>query len=264
MCFEYTALPPEIPVHLLASTSAPSSAGESLVLTSQDGTQFAAYLARAGSPSGAGIVILPDVRGLYRFYAALADRFAAAGIDAITIDYFGRTAGPSERDENFDFMPHVMQTTVETVSQDVRAAVTRLRSLDNAPRAICTVGFCFGGTMSFHQAAEGHGLSGVIGFYGMPLGSERMKLPAPIERIKSFECPVLGLFGGADQGIPAEAVQAFDAALTEGGIEHEIVIYPDAPHSFFDRRAEEYKNESADSWQRMLSFVKTHTPQARA
>src|SRR4051794_10558720 len=136
------------------------AAGERLELSSADGTQFSAYLARAEGPTG--VVVLPDVRGLFRFYEQLAERFAAAGHPAIAIDYFGRTAGLGPRDEDFDYMPHVKQTTPEQIAQDVAAALEAL----GTERAI-TVGFCFGGSMSFLQATEGHtGLAGVVGFYG--------------------------------------------------------------------------------------------------
>ena len=254
MCFEYDAQPPELPILGSAAST------EHLTLTSADGTKFAAYAARPGAPNGAGIVILPDVRGLFRFYEELADRFAAAGVEAIAIDYFGRTAGTGPRDESFDFMSHVAQTTPEQISQDVAAALAQLRQRSPAPRAIFTVGFCFGGAQSFFQAANKHGLSGVIGFYGPPAVNRRGG-PAPMDRLREFESPVLGLFGGADQGIPQEDVQKFNAALAQAGIDHEIVTYPGAPHSFFDRKQEEYQQESADAWQRMLAFIAKHTPQ---
>ena len=74
--------------------------------------------------------------------------------------------------------------------------------------------------------------------------------------------PVLGLFGGADNGIPPEQVAALQAALTQAGAEHTIHTYPGAPHSFFDRTAAQYAAESADAWQRMLAFIQAHTPAA--
>ncbi len=256
MCFEFDAQPPDLPI--MASGSAASS--EQLVLTSADGTKFAAYASRPSAPNGAGIVILPDVRGLFHFYEELAERFAAAGVEAIAIDYFGRTAGLTSRDESFEYMPHVAQTTAGQVAQDVSAAVAYLRQRSPAPRAIFTVGFCFGGYMSFLQAAQKHGLSGVIGFYGSPTAT-RQGGSAPIDILDQFECPVLGLFGGADQGIPEADAHKFDAALAQAGIDHEIHVYPGAPHSFFDRRSTDYKHESADAWQRMLAFIAKNTQQ---
>ncbi|MBA3824910.1 MAG: dienelactone hydrolase family protein [Ktedonobacterales bacterium] len=262
MCFDADALPPHIPQdvlpQLLADTGVAST--EVLTLTSADGTQFAAYRAHPTTPSGAGIVILPDVRGLFRFYEELAERFASAGIDAIAFDYFGRTAGVAERGADFEYMPHVMQTKPEQVAADVSAAVAQLRTAGNI-RGVFTVGFCFGGANSLLQAANHHGLSGVIGFYGPPTAARLGGTP-PIERINEFECPVLGLYGGADQGIPVTEVEKFDQALGAAGVDHEIVVYPGAPHSFFDRTAETYVEESADSWRRILGFITGHTPTA--
>jgi carboxymethylenebutenolidase len=71
----------------------------------------------------------------------------------------------------------------------------------------------------------------------------------------SFESPVLGLFGGADQGITPDAVAAFDAALGAAGVERRIVTYPRAPHSFFDRKADEFAAESEAAWREILDFI---------
>lgn len=252
MCFELNAEPP------IESTGGSSVQGQDLTLQSADGTQFLAYTAQPQNPTGAGVVILPDVRGLFNFYKALALRFAEVGITAISIDYFGRTAGTTSREDNFDFMSHVAQTKFETLNMDIAAAVSYLRALPNAPRAVFTVGFCFGGSTSFNQAGNNLNLAGVIGFYGNPVAS-RNGAPTTIERVSQFSCPVLGLFGGADQGIPAESVSKFDEALSQKGIEHELIIYPDAPHSFFDRNQEKFANESGDAWKRSLEFIQAHS-----
>lgn len=266
MCYAVTAEPPNLPIQYAANLppgigeSGGAASGERITLTSQDGTQLAAYVARAEAPNGAGIVILPDVRGLFRFYEQLAVRFAVAGVEAIVIDYFGRTAGTALRPDDFEYMPHVAQTKADQIAQDVAAAVTYLRQMPGARiNAIFTAGFCFGGSNSFLQAIRHHGLAGVIGFYGNP-AAPRQGGPAAVDVADKFECPVLGLFGGADQGIPASAVHAFDQALAQAGIAHELVTYPGAPHSFFDRAYEQYQSESADAWMRMLDFIGAHTP----
>lgn len=257
MCYDLDAQPPLPPVLGAAAGS------QDVTLSSSDGTQFAAYAARPGSPTGAGIIILPDVRGLHQFYKDLAVRFAEAGVDSIAIDYFGRTAGLTARDESFEYMPHVMQTRADQIAADVAAAATYMRSAaGGAPRALFTVGFCFGGGNSWNQAAAGHGLAGAMGFYGRPIGPTRDGSPAPIDRVAAFRCPILGLFGGADEGIPQSAVQAFDQALTQAGVAHDLHTYPGAPHSFFDRRSDQYANESTDAWRRMLAFIQANTPGA--
>src|SRR5438034_11705782 len=122
MCFDSDSLPP-IPVLSGAAVS-----HDDLVLDAADGNRFAAFAATPDEPDTTGIVILPDVRGLYRFYEELALRFAERGYAAIAFDYFGRTAGVAKRGEDFDYMPHVRQTTPEGVQADVAAAVDRLRA----------------------------------------------------------------------------------------------------------------------------------------
>ncbi len=122
-----------------------------------------------------------------------------------------------------------------------------------------TVGFCFGGSNSWLQAAGGHGLAGAIGFYGNPTRDGRDGSPPVIDRAREFECPILGLMGGDDPGIPVEEVQRYRKALTEAGIEHDIQIYDGAPHSFFDRRYEEHAEASADAWERVLTFIQSHS-----
>jgi carboxymethylenebutenolidase len=258
MCFDVDSQPPITPLYGVSVRT------EELVLSAVDGTRFSAFAAHsdAATPAEAAIVIMPDVRGLFSFYRNLAQRFAEAGVEAIAIDYFGRTAGLGTRDDSFDYMPHVMQTRPDTISMDVASAVAYLRAMPGSgPRAIFTVGFCFGGHHSFLQAASHHGLAGVIGFYGSPMPRQGATV-GPIQRIDEFECPVLGLFGGADQGIPRESIDAFDEALTNRHIDHELIVYPNAPHSFFDRKQEEFQQESTDAWQHILSFIAAHTPPA--
>ena len=116
MCVPVDSLPPLRPIAGAAIDT------EDLVLTSKDGTQFAAFAARSDNPNGSGIVVMPDVRGLFRFYEELAMRFAEQGVNAVAIDYFGRTAGVSKRnDPSFSFMEHVAQTKQDTIAEDVRA-----------------------------------------------------------------------------------------------------------------------------------------------
>jgi carboxymethylenebutenolidase len=248
MCFDLDSAPP-VPVIAGAAVS-----HEDLVLTAADGNRLAAFLATPDEPSTTGIVVLPDVRGLYRFYEELALRFAERGISALAIDYFGRTAGVEKRDDAFEYMPHVQQTSSDGVQADVRAGVERLRA--DGCASIFTVGFCFGGSSSWAAAAAGHGLAGAVGFYGSP--NRSMSGPTVVDRVPEMESAILALQAGADQHITAEDNAAFDAALTAAGIEHELVTYDGAPHSFFDRKQEEFQAASDDAWARTLAFVAAH------
>jgi carboxymethylenebutenolidase len=249
MCFDHDSAPP-IPVIAGAAVS-----HEDLTLRASDGNELAAFLATPDEPATTGIVILPDVRGLYRFYEELALRFAERGYGAIAFDYFGRTAGVAKRDDDFDYMEHVRQTTPDEIQTDVAAVVVHLRSTCDA---IFAVGFCFGGRHSWLAAAAGHGLAGAIGFYGRP-GEGADGSAGPTQRARELEAPILALMGGADEGIGPDVVGAFEAALERAGVEHEVVTYPGAPHSFFDRRYEAFADESEDAWHRVLAFVERHS-----
>jgi carboxymethylenebutenolidase len=229
-----------------------------MTLTASDGAALAAFHARAAEPSGAGVVILPDVRGLHPFYEELALRFAEHGVDALAIDWYGRTAGTPPRADDFDHMAHASRTTWAGISADIAAGVAALRADTPdraAPARVFTLGFCMGGRMSFLAATLGLELAGVIGMYGTLVGPWRNDAAAPVNLAARFGTPVLGLFGGADAAITAEHVAAFDAALSAAGVEHRLVTYPGAPHSFFDRKAEGYTDASAAAWQEVLGFV---------
>jgi carboxymethylenebutenolidase len=244
MCYTDDARPPLPPIR-----GAAASHGD-LELQSADGTRFGAYSARAAEPSGAGMVILPDVRGLHQFYKELARRFAEAGIDAVAIDYFGRTAGIGERPEQFEYRPHVEKTTPQTIDADAAAAIAFLKSAEGGGvRSVFSVGFCFGGGNSWRQSAT-NPVAGAVGFYGIPA---RVR-----DYVPRMKAPLLLLIAGADF-TPAEEFHKFDGELTEAGVPHEMKIYEGAPHSFFDRTYDQHRDACDDSWRRMLDFVKKHS-----
>jgi carboxymethylenebutenolidase len=256
MCFDFDARPPELPAELALPPLAGGAGAELLELRSADGTPFSAALAEAPQGGDPGVVILPDVRGLFPFYTELAERFAQAGHPAIAIDYFGRTAGLGPRGEDFDYMPHVAQTTPDQIQADSAAALAALRERTGVGAAVA-VGFCFGGRQSLLAGTSSElGLDAVVSFYGS-LGASRFgQAAAPLDHADEIRCPVLGLYGGADAGIPVEQVRELESRLAGAGVPHEIVIYPGAPHSFFDRSFEEHAEACADAWRRVLGFMR--------
>jgi carboxymethylenebutenolidase len=246
MCYGDDARPPLPPI-----SGAAADHGD-LVLTASDGTQFAAYFARASKPTGAGMVVMPDVRGLHHFYKDLAQRFAEAGVDSVAIDYFARTAGMGDRSDAFEYMPHVQQTTAEGIAADTAAAIEHLRSADGgAVKSVFTVGFCFGGSNSWNQSALNPGLNGCIGFYGRPMRSQPY--------ISTMKAPLLILIAGADGATTPEQNQEFLRELDKAHVPHESHVYDGAPHSFFDRSFEQWKEAGEDAWRRMLAFIKKHS-----
>src|SRR5438552_2292941 len=245
MCFDTDSAPP---IRVLAGAAV---SHDKLTLTAADGNRFRAFAATPDAPATTGVVIYPDVRGLYRFYEELALRFAERGVAAVAFDYFGRTAGEEPRGDDFEHGPRVDRTTDDGVQADARAAIQHLRGL--GVDSVFSVGFCFGGRAAWVAAASGHGLAGAIGFYGSP--TRERGGPSVIAHVASIDCPILALQAGDDAGITAEDNATFDAALTAAGVEHEIVVYDGAPHSFFDRKQSEFAQASEDAWRRALAFI---------
>ncbi len=245
MCFSTDARPPD---HGIGGAIGSS---EDLVLAASDGNRLSARLARPSQPSGTGVVILPDVRGLHNFYRDLACRFAEAGLDALAIDYFGRTDSSGNRGDDFDFMSHRAQTKPETVDLDVAAALEHLHGLGDT--RLFTIGFCFGGANSWRQSAVQPGLSGAIGFYGVPA--------RVTDLVPSMRAPLLLLLAGADRTPQAEFAD-FDRRLTAAGLPHRTVVYDGAPHSFFDRSHTQWQDASTDAWKQILAFIKDPAPPA--
>jgi carboxymethylenebutenolidase len=239
MCFDDDSAPP-IPVISGAAVS-----HEHLTLRAHDGNELAAFRALPDDGGATGVVILPDVRGLYRFYEELALRFAERGYTAVAFDYFGRSLGVGTRENDWDYMPYVQQLTNHDVQADVGACVNQLRALECT--SIFTVGFCFGGSGAWTSSAFDHGLNGAIGFYGRPART--------LEFVPHYANPILALQAGDDAGIPHEANLEFEHALREHGKQYELIEYDGAPHSFFDRKQEEFKDVSDDAWRRVLEFI---------
>src|SRR3954468_13928568 len=115
MCYDSNAQPPDAP------NAGVSAQGADIELVSKDGTHFAGYIARSNSPDTGQVLIYPDVRGLHQFYKDLALRFAEQGVDALAIDYFGRTAGLGPRDDAFDFRAQLEHFRAPSFFEDVEA-----------------------------------------------------------------------------------------------------------------------------------------------
>ena len=247
MCVAHDSQPPVAPIAGAAVEH------RTLVLEAADANRLAAFHALADAPAGVGMLVLPDVRGLSPFYEELALRFAERGVDALVVDYYGRTAGTDPRGSDFDHAPHTRQCTWAGLRADLATGAGAIRANGRVQR-LFSVGFCMGGRLSFLLSSlPDLGMAGVVGFYGWPTGPGTS--PAPIDEVTRMRAPLLGIFGGADRGIDAADVTAFERALETAGVEHRVVTYPDAPHSFFDRRAAEHGAALAAAWSEVLAFI---------
>jgi carboxymethylenebutenolidase len=244
MCHGHDSRPPPPP------SQGPIGESRAVTLTSEDGTELSAYFAAPPDLPRVGVVVLPDVRGLHPYYAALAERFAEAGLAAVAIDYFGRTAGPAGgelRAEDFDWEPHIKATTPESIDRDTSAAIDYLRGQVNPSLPVITVGFCFGGSQSWRQAGGILDLAGCAGFYGRPsmVG----------EAARTAHKPTVMLIAGDDVVTPVADQLELAATMRAGGAWVDDVVYEGAPHSFFDRSFGEWAEACEDAWRHVLALV---------
>ena len=244
MCHDSDSRPPAPP------RSGDVAERGTLELTAADGNQLSAAYAAPAAPATAGVVILPDIRGLHPYYVALAERFAEAGVPAVALDYFGRTAGLAEtgtREDDFDWQAHIPQTTPEGIDADTAAGIEYLRSRTRPDLPVITVGFCFGGSHAWRQSASDLDLAGSAGFYGRPglVG----------EAATSARKPVVMLIAGADTATPVADQLELAATMRAAGAEVDDVVYDGAPHSFFDRAFGEWADACADAWQHVLALT---------
>ncbi len=245
MCHDHDSRPP----------AAPRPAGDvaergTLTITSADGTTVGAAYAAPAGPARAGVVVLPDVRGLHPYYVALAERFAEAGVPALAVDWFGRTAGTpatGTREEDFDWQAHVAQLTDAGVDADVRAAVEYLRARTTPDLPVVTVGFCLGGSHSWRLAGGDVDLAGCAGFYGRPSlvgdAADRASRPVTV------------LVAGADQVTPVADQEALADRMRAAGADVDVAVYDGAPHSFFDRGFAEWAPACTDAWEHVLALL---------
>lgn len=247
MCFDTDALPPD------PARTGMGAGSERTVLTADDGNRLAATIARAREPASAGVVVIPDVRGLHPYYERLVEHLADAGIHGVAIDPYGRTAGAEHRTDGFEYRTHRAAARDETIRADVRAGADALRAA--SATTVVALGFCFGGRASLMQASQ-ESVDGVVAFYGPPASAEDGGA-SPLEEARAglVRVPILGLYGGADAGIPREDTEAYETALDGAGVTNRIVVYPGAPHSFFDRTMTDHAEACRDAWARVLGFV---------
>lgn len=244
MCHDHDSRPPAPP------RSGTVAERGTLTLTAADGNRLSAAYAAPATEARAGVVLLPDIRGLHPYYVALAERFAEAGLPAVAIDWFGRTAGLAEtgtRAEDFDWQTHIPQTTPAGVDADTTAAIEYLRSRTRPDLPVVTVGFCFGGSHAWRQSAGPLDLAGTVGFYGRPslVG----------DAAAGARKPVVMIIAGADSATPVEEQLQLAATMRAAGAEVDDVVYEGAPHSFFDRAYGEWAQACDDAWRHVLALT---------
>jgi len=229
-----------------------------------DGVDIRMFLAEPahGLEKGA-VLIIHDIWGYTDFYKDLARRIAAEGYAAALVDLFAREgdlpAGvqpptrvptPEDRARMGPAMDRGAKVSDEQAMGDLQAAVDELRRR-GAPRVVIW-GFCSGGRLAYVAAARLRGLNGAVAYYGF-LKAEPPRA-APLDIADEIKVPLLGVFGGADQGIPADQIAEFERSLGRAGKDFAIKTYPGAPHGFLRYGAAEHADAIADALKRTFAF----------
>jgi carboxymethylenebutenolidase len=237
---------------------APAATEEQRMLRMADGAALRALVAQPASGSRNGVVlIIHDIWGYTDFYKDLARRITQHGHEAVLVDFFGRQGDLPESmrapergspPDAFDrARERAQQLSDEQFLSDFQVAVDHLHASD-AERVACW-GFCMGGRLAYVAAARARGLAGVVAYYGH-LQAEGARL-SPLQLAADIKIPVLGIFGGADSGIPQDQVKAFERVLKT---DKEIVTYDGAPHGFLRYGVADHKAAIDDALRRTFGF----------
>ena len=229
---------------------------------SSGGVTVPAYMARPQAGANWPIVlVVQEIFGVHEHIKDVCRRLAKQGYLAVAPELYVRQGDPKTLPD----IQAIMQTIVPKVPDaqvmaDLDAAADWAASLGGDSGRLAITGFCWGGRIVWLYAARNDRVKAAVAWYGRLAGIVNDNTPRhPLDIAGQLKAPVLGLYGGADPGIPLEGVEAMRAALKAAGKEAEIVVYPEAPHGFHADYRPSYRKEAAeDGWRRLLDWLKRH------
>jgi carboxymethylenebutenolidase len=244
------------------STSAEGLEAGEVKIPVADG-EIPAYRARPAKGKDFPIVlVVQEIFGVHEHIKDVCRRFAKEGYLAIAPELYARQGDPSKfSDWKQIFAEIVSKVPDAQVMSDLDAAVAWAgKSGKGDTGKVAVTGFCWGGRITWLYAAHSRNLKAGVAWYGRLRGETTELQPKyPIDVAAGIGAPVLGLYGGKDQGIPLEDVEAMRAALKAAGKDSEIVVYPEAGHAFFaDYRPSFRAEDAADGWARCLAWFRAN------
>ncbi len=221
-----------------------------------------AYRAR---PSGTGtvpvVLVVQEIFGVHAHIQDVCRRLARAGYLAIAPSLFERQGDVGGLPTIEAILPVVARVPDAQVLSDLDATVAWAgRQGGGDLRRLGITGFCWGGRITWLYAAHNPRLRAGVAWYGRLVGAGSALQPSyPLELAARIQAPVLGLYGGQDDGIPLESVTRMQQALKAAGSRSQIVVFPEAPHGFHaDYRPTFRAREAADGWQRLLAWFRAN------
>jgi carboxymethylenebutenolidase len=222
-----------------------------------------AYIAMPGSgPPFATVIVIHEIFGVHEHIKDVCRRLAKSGYLAIAPALYARQGDVSGMSDIHQIIDKVVSKVPESqVATDLDATVAWAKNsgLGDTERLGIT-GFCWGGRQVWLYAAHNPSVKAAVAWYGPLERPKSANAPAnPIDLVSGLKVPVLGLYGGADPGIPVTQVDALREALKAAGKPCEIVVYPDTPHAFFaDYRPSYRPQQAADGWSKLRAWFSQH------
>jgi carboxymethylenebutenolidase len=244
------------------STSADGLVAGEVKVPTKDG-EMPAYRAMPATGSGFPVIlVVQEIFGVHEHIKDICRRFAKLGYFAIAGEMYARQGDPSKITEIPKLVSEIVSKVPDAqVMADLDACVAYAKTTGkvNADKLAVT-GFCWGGRITWLYAAHNQNVKAGGAWYGRLIGQASPNSPThPIDVVDKINAPVLGLYGGADQGIPNDSVEKMREALKAKGKKSEIILYPDTPHAFLaDYRPSFRKEQAEDAWKKLTEWFKKH------
>jgi len=208
------------------------------------------------------VLVVQEIFGVHEHIKDLCRRLAKTGYFAVAPELYARQGDVSQLKDIQEILTTVVSKVPDAqVMSDLDATVQWARGTGNVETSRSAItGFCWGGRITWLYCAHNPRVKAGVAWYGRLVGPPSALMPKnPIDIAATLKVPVLGLYGGADQGIPVQSVDEMRAALARGTSGSELVVYPDTPHGFNADYRPSYRREAAeDGWKRMLAWFKAH------
>ena len=235
------------------------------VMIDVNGFKMPAYRAAPEGKTGLPVVlVLSEIFGVHEYIADTARRFARAGYLAIAPELFVRQGDAQSYGEMAKLIAEVIAKVPDAqVMGDLDATVAWAAANGGDVKKLGVTGFCWGGRQTWLYAAHNPNVKAAVAWYGRLVGNQNELTPRnPVDVVAQLHGPVLGLYGGADTGIPLDTVDKMKTALAAGSVAAKastFVVYPDAPHAFHADYRPSFRKEAAeDGWKRAVAWFQQH------
>ena len=256
----YTLAAGPVRAEVITTDTSGLQAGDAKIKVGSE--EMPAYFARpAGNTKAPVIIVAMEIFGLHEYIKDVTRRLAKLGAFAVAPDYYFRKGTDLTKIADIkDLLPVVNAKPDAELLSDLDATVAWAGSQGGDTAKLGIIGFCRGGRTVWEYAAHSGTLKAGVAFYGPPVDAPNPLWPkSPLQLAPEMKAPVLGLYGGADTGIPVAQVEQLKAALAENKKTAEFKIYPEAPHGFHaDYRGSYRKDAAEDAWAQARAWFKKH------